>query len=209
MEYINLENWPRRDHFQFFSGLAFPLYNVTTTLDVTRLRRYAKERGLSFYYAMIYVTLAVMNGLDDFRYKIRGEQIVKHDKLDSSFVVLDVDTHLLKIVNAPFAGTMEDFCAQCIRAVAEQSSPFPDSESEQRDDLVYFSCTPWFSFTSLTNEVEGDPDDSIPRITWGKFEEKDGKWLLPYAVQLNHRLLDGWHLGQLVNGVQAYIDQLA
>ncbi len=209
MEYIDLSSWPRREHFQFFSGISFPFYNVTTTLDVTNLRRYARDRGLSFYYAMIYVTLRVMNGLEDFRYKVRGDQIIRHDKLDPSFVVLDETTHLLKIVNADFGGTMEDFCARCVRAVAEQAAPFPSAESEQRDDLVYFSCTPWFSFTSLTNEMDCDPNDSIPRVTWGKFEERDGKWLLPYAVQLNHRLLDGWHLGQLVNGVQAYIDQLA
>lgn len=208
MEYVDLETWPRRDHFRFFSGLSFPFYNVTTTLDVTGLRSYVKENRLSFYYAMIYATLHVMNGLPDFLYKIRGEQIVKHDRLDPSFVVMDESTHLLKIVNVPFGGTLPEFCARCAQAVEGQDFPFPSAAEEARDDLVYISCTPWFSFTSLTNEMDCDPDDSIPRITWGKFEERDGRWVLPYAVQLNHRLLDGWHLGQLVNGVQGYLDPL-
>ena len=53
-----------------------------------------------------------------------------------------------------------------------------------------------------------DPDDSIPRITWGRYEDRDGKLTLPYAVQLNHRLLDGWHLSQLVGGVQDFLDRL-
>ena len=35
MEVVDLETWPRRAHFQFFSGLSFPFYNVTRTLDVT------------------------------------------------------------------------------------------------------------------------------------------------------------------------------
>ena len=47
--------------------------------------------------------------------------------------------------------------------------------------------------------------DSIPRITWGRYEDRDGKLTLPYAVQLNHRLLDGWHLSQLVGGVQDFL----
>lgn len=208
MDTIDLNSWPRRDHFRFFSGMAFPFYNVTTTLDVTALRRYAREHGLSFYYAMIYATLTVMNGLEDFRYKIRGDQIVRHDLLHPSFVVLDPDTHLLKIVNVPFGGTMEEFCARCVRAVEEQKVPFPAPDQELRDDLVYVSCTPWFSFTSLTNEMDTDPDDSIPRVTWGKFEASAGRWSMPYSVQLNHRLLDGWHLGQLVNGVQQFLDSL-
>ena len=71
------------------------------------------------------------------------------------------------------------------------------------------SCTPWFSFTSLSNEMDCDPDDSIPRITWGKYEERNGRLILPYAVQLNHRLLDGWHVAQLLQAVQGLLDQLA
>ena len=207
MEYIDLSAWPRRAHFQFFSGLAFPFYNVTSTLDVTRFYSWTKARKLSFYHSLIYATMAVMNGLPDYLYKIRGEQVVKHDHLDPSFVVMDGETHLLKILTVPFGGSVEEFCARCAQREAEQREPFPPAESESRDDLVYISCLPWMSFTSLTNEMDTDPNDSIPRVTWGKFEDRDGRLLLPYAVQLNHRLLDGWHLSQLVNGVQTWIDQ--
>ena len=207
MEVVDLETWPRRAHFQFFSGLAFPFYNVTSTLDVTGFYPWVKERRLSFYHSLIYATMAVMNGLPDYLYKIRGEQVVRHDRLDPSFVVMDQSTHLLKILTVPFGGTVEEFCARCVRQEAEQKVPFPPAESEARDDLVYISCLPWMSFTSLTNEMDTNPDDSIPRVTWGKFEEREGRLLLPYAVQLNHRLLDGWHLSQLVGGVQAWIDQ--
>lgn len=207
MELVDLEDWPRKAHFQFFSGLAFPFYNVTSTLDVTGFCPWVKARRLSFYYSLIYATMSVMNDLPDYLYKIRGRQVVKHDHLDPSFVVMDRDTHLLKILTVPFDGTIEEFCARCVRQEAEQKVPFPPAESEARDDLVYISCLPWMSFTSLTNEMDTNPDDSIPRVTWGKFEEREGRLLLPYAVQLNHRLLDGWHLSQLVGGVQAWIDQ--
>ena len=180
---------------------------MTSTLDVTGFCPWVKARRLSFYYSLIYATMSVMNDLPDYLYKIRGRQVVKHDHLDPSFVVMDRDTHLLKILTVPFGGTIEEFCARCVRQEAEQKVPFPPAESEARDDLVYISCLPWMSFTSLTNEMDTNPDDSIPRVTWGKFEEREGRLLLPYAVQLNHRLLDGWHLSQLVGGVQAWIDQ--
>ena len=104
---------------------------------------------------------------------------------------------------------LEEFCAQCNQLEAAQNTWFPPQEAEERDDLVYISCLPWFSFTSLTNEMDLNPDDSIPRITWGKYEQQGERLVLPYAVQLNHRLLDGWHLGQLVQGVQAFLDRLA
>ena len=209
MEYIDFHSWPRKEHFRFFSGLSFPFYGVTLSLDVTNLRSYVKAHGLSFYYALIYATLTAMNGLPDFLYKIRGDRIVRHDRLHPSFVVLDEDTHLIKIVNVPLDGTMEAFCRRAEEQVLTQKEPFPDAQQENRDDLVYISCTPWFSFTSLSNEMDCDPDDSIPRITWGKYEERNGRLILPYAVQLNHRLLDGWHVAQLLQTVQGLLDQLA
>lgn len=208
MKYIDLEQWPRKNHFQFFSGLSFPFYNVTSSLEVTRLYAYAKEHRLSFYYSLIYITLTVMNNIPDFRYKIRGDQVVLYDKLHPSFVVLSEPEHLLKIVNAELSGTMEEFCAAARHCAQTQTGYFPSAESELRDDLVYISCTPWFSFTSLTNEMDSDPDDSIPRVTWGKFERKHEKLVLPYAVQLNHRLLDGYHLGLFLSGVQSHINAL-
>ena len=201
MEYIDFHSWPRKEHFRFFSGLSFPFYGVTLSLDVTNLRSYVKAHGLSFYYALIYATLTAMNGLPDFLYKIRGDRIVRHDRLHPSFVVLDEDTHLIKIVNVSLDGTMEAFCRRAEEQVLTQKEPFPDAQQENRDDLVYISCTPWFSFTSLSNEMDCDPNDSIPRITWGKYEERNGRLILPYAVQLNHRLLDGWHVAQLLQAV--------
>lgn len=206
MELVDLETWPRRDTFRFFSGLSWPFYSVTSTLDVGRYHAYVKAHGLSFYYGLIYLTTAVMDRLPDFLYKIRGGQIVRHDRLEPSFVTLDQQTHQIKITNVPLTESLEDYCAQCRAAVEAQTSPFPSGSDEARDDLIYFSCTPWFSFTSLTNEMDDDPDDSIPRITWGKFEAREGRLLLPCSVQLNHRLLDGWHLGQLLTDLQKELD---
>lgn len=206
--HVDLTQWPRQDHFQFFSGLSFPFFSVTPSLDVTNLRAYTKRHGLSFYYTLIYATVSAMNQLPDYLYKIRGAQIVRHDQLEPSFVVMDEDTHLIKIVNVPLEGSLEEFCRRAAELADAQSSPFPDPQQEHRDDLVYLSCTPWFSFTSLTNEMDCNPDDSIPRITWGKYEQRDGRLTLPYAIQLNHRLLDGWHVAQLLQSVQEFLDRL-
>ena len=61
---------------------------------------------------------------------------------------------------------------------------------------MYFSCLPWFPLTAVTNERDTDPADSIPRVTWGRWEEKEGRTLLSVSLELNHRLLDGAHVGR-------------
>ena len=56
MQVIDMETWPRREAFTFFSGMSQPFYSVTFRLDVTRLKAYTKEHSLSFYYALVWLT---------------------------------------------------------------------------------------------------------------------------------------------------------
>ena len=46
---IDKAAWPRREIFDFFSGISNPFYAVTFRQDVTELRNYCKERKISFY----------------------------------------------------------------------------------------------------------------------------------------------------------------
>jgi chloramphenicol O-acetyltransferase type A len=41
-----------------------------------------------------------------------------------------------------------------------------------------------------------DPEDAVPRIAWGRYEEKQGKKVLSMCFEVNHRLIDGCHIGQ-------------
>ena len=51
---------------------------------------------------------------------------------------------------------------------------FLDQEKET-DELIYFSCTPWFDFTALTNEHKLDKDDTVPHLAWGRYYEEKGR----------------------------------
>ena len=49
------EHWPRYEIYQFFSGMSNPFFGVTFTTDVTKVKAYTKERGISFYYALVWL----------------------------------------------------------------------------------------------------------------------------------------------------------
>ena len=71
------------------------------------------------------------------------------------------------------------------------------------------SCTPWFDLTGLTNERDFDRDDNIPRIAWGKYvADAAGRETLGMSVEVNHRFIDGYHLGQFYQKLQQSIDAL-
>ena len=123
-----------------------------------------------------------------------------------SFTDLKPGSQQFHIVTLPKEGDLDNFC-RTTRAKSEAQQTFLD-QSGELDDLIYFSCTPWFDLTGCTNERDFDKDDNIPRITWGKYVPADGRETLGMCLEVNHRFVDGWHLGQFYQHLQQAIDAL-
>lgn len=208
MQIVEKESWPRREVYEFFAGMSHPFYALTFPVDVTPLRAWCKERGLSFYAAMVYGVTKAMERVDAFLYKDRGEQIVKVDRLVPSFTDLHPGSEQFHIVTLEAGDNLADFCRRARAKSAAQTVFISESGPWAPDELVYFSCLLWFPLTAATNERDADPSDSIPRVTWGRWEERDGRTLLSLSLELNHRLLDGAHVGRFYAELNAWLQTL-
>ncbi|MGN0986080.1 MAG: CatA-like O-acetyltransferase [Candidatus Enterenecus sp.] len=206
MELIDLDHWPRRAQFEHFSSLSDPFYNVTFTQDVTGLYRYVKAHGLSFYYSLVYLATRAVNEVEAFRCDIQDGRVVLLDERAPSFTDLKPGSDAFHIVTMPCRGTMAEFCAEARRRSAEQDC-FLNQAAESRS-LIYFSCLPWVELTALTNEGLTDPDDSIPRIAWGKYRDEGGRKTLGLSLELNHRFVDGVHIGKFAAALTRMINEL-
>ena len=191
---IDMSAWPRREIYDFFSPISNPFYSVTFTLDVTNLYRYVKERELSFYYALVYLCTQAVNRVEAFLYTIEDGKVRMYDKRQPSFTDLEKGSELFRMVFVPCEGSLDEFC-RAAKAKSESQHFFFDPTAET-NDLIYFSCLPWMDVTGLTNERNLDPDDAIPRIAWGKYIDIDGRKQLHISLEINHRLIDGVHLGR-------------
>lgn len=199
-------DWPRQALFSFFSQIDHPFYTVSLRLDVTKLYAYTKARGLSFYHALVYFCTQSLNTVENFRYTIRGGGVYLLPRRLPSFTHLKKGSDLFQIITPPYAPSLEAFCRTAAEKAASQTA-FLD-QGEETDDLIYFSCLPWFDLTCCTNERNIDPDDAIPRICWGKYVERDGRKELGLSLELNHRLVDGVHIGRFYEALQGSLDAL-
>ena len=197
--------WPRRELFDFFSPMSQPFFSVTFRQDVTRLYAFAKENRLSFYYALVYLCTQALNQVEAFRYALRGEDLVLFDRRIPSFTDLKPGTETFHIVTLPMEEDLRSFCAAAKAKSAAQTS-FLDQEDSL--DLIYFSCLPWVELTALTNERDFDPDDAVPRIAWGKYAQEGDRKALHISLELNHRFVDGLHVGRFHEALTALIEAL-
>lgn len=206
MRKIDPNTWSRREIFDFFSKISNPFYSVTFNVDVTEVYAYAKRSGLSFYYALVYLVTKAVNSVEAFRYGIVDGELVLFDERSPSFTDLKKGSESFHIVTMPCEGNIAEFCQDAKRRSAEQTT-FLSTDKESAD-LIYFSCLPWVELTALTNERDLDPDDAIPRISWGKFHERDGRKILGMSLELNHRFADGVHIGKFADALQKLISEL-
>ena len=184
--YIDVETWPRKDAYRLFSRGYLPYFSVTTPLDVTELRRFTKKEGLSFYRAMVYIVSRAMNELEPFRLRIRKDGIAVCETVSPSYTTAGRDGSFgISDVEYLPGETMVDFCRRALEKEASQREQMV-VQDDVRDDLIFISSVPWFVTTSVLQEQPTNPDDSFPRV------------LLNFTVQLNHRLLDGSHVRDLL-----------
>lgn len=195
MEIIDRAAWDREEHYRFFAPMSHPFYSLTFPVDVTDLRRYVKEEDLSFYVALVFSVTKAMEDVEEFRLRDRNGVIVRHDRLVPSFTDLKPGSELFQIVTLEAGDDLADFCRRA-KAKAAAQEAFITSGDWDEDQLIYFTCLPWFPLTALTNERDVDPTDTIPRVSWGRWEERDGRTMLNLSLELNHRLLDGYHVGK-------------
>ena len=207
---VDLAVWERREIFDFFSGSSNPFYMVTFRQNVTKLVQYTKQNHISFYYALVYLCTKAINSVPAFHYVIRQSDVYWLPERSPSFTDLKKGSGLFHIVTMPCADSMIDFCEQAGERSRKQSV-FIDTDMES-DALIFFSCIPWVDMTALTNERDWSSqeakDDSIPRIAWGKYVKAGDQLELGMSIEVNHRLIDGIHIGQFAEALTRSIEEL-
>jgi chloramphenicol O-acetyltransferase type A len=209
---IDKNQWKRKSHFEFFSGMDYPHFNVCFEVDVTATRNYAKKYGVSFFSLVLYFTSFATNRIPEMRIRIRDAQVVEHECVHPSFTIIN-DNNTFNYCSARFGYDSQRFFQEVHENMKEAklAKHLLIGDSEQ-DDFIYITSLPWISFTSLQHPVHFNKNDSIPRLSWGRFCQRGDQWWMPYSLQMHHGLADGYHAGlfcdflkEMLNRPESYI----
>lgn len=210
MKEIDYKNWKRRQVYEFFSDAEDPFYMVSFRQDVTELYNWKKRTGSSFYYAMIWAVTKAVNSVEEFMVSIEDGKPFLNDERIPSFTDMRPGEDQFYYVYQPFEENTKAFCDK-VRKKSREQDFFIDKEMEN-GCLIYISCLPWIDLTALKNErINGkqkQKDFSVPLISWGKYTEDNGRKTLCISVEVNHRLIDGYHIGRFAEELTKNIKSL-
>jgi len=204
MRTIDMQTWPRREHFKVFSAFDHPHFSMCANVDLTAFYPVVKQRGISFNVATVYVLARAANAIPEFRYRIRSGEVVEHEIVHPATTIL-TDEDLFTFCTFDYTEDFSLFAARAAEQIAYVKEHLTLEDEPGRDDLLFMTAIPWVSFTSFMHPMHLHPADSVPRFAWGKFFE-DGEFLkMPLDVQAHHALMDGVHVGRYFAEVQDYL----
>lgn len=205
---LDLEEWPRRAHFEFFRAYDNPWFNLCADVDVSALHaRCAVDGGPSFFAASLWCSLAAANEIPELRYRIRGDGVVVFPAIHGGSTVLLPDG-TFRFAYYDWDDDFDRFVyhvGRVLDRVKVESGPL--DPQDHRDDLIHYSVIPWVSFTSFAHARRWGTDDAIPKIVFGKHHESGDRRLMPVSVEVHHALVDGLHVGKLYEAFQRRLDE--
>jgi chloramphenicol O-acetyltransferase type A len=199
--YLDISNWPRREAFEFFRDFDKPFFNVCTSLDVTNLiAEVRKLPDFSISLAYHYFALRVVNEIEPFRYRLRGDQVLVHDVIHGGTTLLLPNESFI-MTYFDYQQDFEQFMTDAMQALDEQRAAGAFGPKPE-DDRIHFSVLPWISFTSFSHARKWGGEDSVPKMAFGKISEVNGRRMMPFSVEVHHSLMDGITVGRYLDRLQ-------
>ncbi|RYG21364.1 MAG: chloramphenicol acetyltransferase [Chitinophagaceae bacterium] len=198
---LDLENWNRKDHFNFFNGFEEPFFGVTVDVDCTKAYKTAKDLGVSFFQYYLHKSIVAANEIILFRYRIIDNEIWEYDKVDASAVITREDgTFGFSYIkyDTDFA-VFSNYATEAILEVQQSTGLKLAGAGE---NVIHCSAMPWLNFTALSHARNYSYKDSCPKFSYGKIKIDCDKKIMPFSVHVNHALMDGVYVAQIVERFQ-------
>jgi chloramphenicol O-acetyltransferase type A len=205
---LNIENWPRKEHFLFFKQMEEPFFGITTTIDCTKAYKNAKLLETTFFVYYLHKTIVAVNTIEPFRYRIIDDKIYVFDTIDVSATIMRDDSSFGFSLIA-YSPDFEVFTKNTFKEIERiKNTPGLFTREFPNENVIHFSAIPWINFTSLSHARSYTFPDSCPKISFGKMTvDENGKRTMSMSIHVHHGLMDGFHVGQLVDCFQELMNK--
>ena len=205
---IDMSQSPRAGQFAYFSAMADPWAGATVMVDITDFLPAIRARGLPFFLSFLFAVSRAGNAVPELRRRLLPDgTVVEYDlcqpsytaiKPDGAYVYVDVD------------GGISDLRAFCAQGKANQAAAIEKGVLAEGGDVLdhfFISSIPWLHYAQI-KLPSGMPGDSHPRISWGKYQEENGRVTLPVTLYVHHALADGWHISRFFENLRRELDAI-
>lgn len=201
---IDVENWDRKENYEWFTTRNRCKINMTMQLDITDLVKIIKENKIRCYPTFTYIASKVINKHDEFKMNYDEEEnLVVYDVVHPRYPIFHESDKKISILWTEYSEDFKVFYESFINDIntyGEKRSMA--AKGKYPPNCFDMSSLPWSSFTSFDCPPTHDVVWLPPFVMVGKFFENNGKMLLPISISVHHATCDGYHVSRFFSEFQ-------
>ena len=201
---INPKDTNRALAFELWIKSPMPMVTLTKTIDVTRLYKVSRQRGLKFNMLLCWSIGNAALRIEEFYMLPQNGKLYKFDRMAIN-VIVDNVMGGLSFCDIAVTDNLELFNVNYLHLTKTISQTCQDI----LDDEAVIVGTSAVTGTELDSIVNQYTDQFCnPMVMWGRYRKKWLKVTLPISFQFHHAQMDGGHAARFLDELQKTIKGL-
>ncbi len=203
---IDLNTYKRKEYFNHFTKDIPCTYSITCKIDVSNI----KNKNYKFYPSCIFAVTSTVNIYEEFRTAYNSQhELVVYNEMLPCYTVLNSNTETFFNLWTPYNSNLQEF----IKSYNEDIKVYKNSlqmnpKANMPENIFPISALPLLHFEGFNLNLLKGYDYLLPIFTFGKYENINGRFIMPVSVQVHHGVCDGYHVSRFITTLQEIIDKL-
>jgi len=202
---VNPKDTSRSAAFELWMKAPNPMVTFFKTVDVTRLVRVSKKRGLKFNMLLDYCIGKAAASVKEFYTLPVGGKLLQYEQLAVNTIVKNKNGEVSSC-DILFTDDLAAFNRDYLQYTAQVAESCTDRDLSEESMVIGTSAI-------IDTEIDGavGMNSGIfnnPFLIWGRYRRRFFRYSLPVSVQFHHTQMDGAHAGKFLSNLQYEIDHI-
>lgn len=203
---IDLNNYKRKEYFNHFTKDIPCTYSITCKIDVSNI----KSKNYKFYPSCIFAVTSAVNIYEEFRTAYNSQhELVVYNEMVPCYTVLNSNTETFFNLWTPYNSNLQEFIKSYNEDIEKyKNSTVLNPKENMPENIFPISALPLLHFEGFNLNLLKGYDYLLPIFTFGKYENINGRFIMPVSVQVHHGVCDGYHVSRFITTLQEIIEKL-
>ncbi len=198
MREINPEETTRAEAFRLWMDAPMPMVTLIKTVDVTRLVRFSRRKGLKLNMLMCWCVGRAASGIKEFYMLPVGRKLMQYDSIAVNTIVADSRGEVSSC-DIPWSEDLAAFNRDYLRLTAEVAEKCRNHDIT--DSMVIgTSALARYDIDGAVGMYSGIFNN--PFLIWGRYRRHFFRKTLTVSFQFHHTQMDGAHAAMFLDRLQ-------
>lgn len=202
---VNPRETSRSQAFELWMNAPNPMVTFFKTIDVTRLVRISRKKGLKFNMLLDYCIGRAASTIKEFYLLPVDGKLVQYDAIAVNTIAKNKEGKVSSC-DILYTENLNDFNRQYLEHTSQVAATCQDRDLS--DDCMVIGTS-----AIVDTEIDGavGMNSGIfnnPFLIWGRYRKKWLRYELPISFQFHHTQMDGGHAGRFLANLQKEINNI-